>query len=290
MFSIWKGRQMIMTDFEKIKVDLKESRELTWVPDNLSKLSKLNFGISPCLIGLPFVKLYYSTPKRQAGVYNRLEDGNRLLHAFRILVGTAWNWAVCNACGYKISFENLFESISRLCRECGCLKGESYAKQFGIDENSDDYRYIMDLFERIIELHDQKELDSFFKENLAKYSIQEKALITLVSLDIQEQFKKKYGNKKACIKAFRAEFQQKFNFEVSITKDVNAWVMNYTDTELRKKSWLEPKTIQRKCKGRNSKAKHGTRQSTVTPQCQRSVAISEPSERDPNRKTGGTSS
>lgn len=239
------------------------SEEVTWVPDNLTALFK-QLDDTPAVYGLPLFHLFYSKPHiDHDGISNRLSDSNKYVHAFRIIVGTTWNWAIANLSGLNISKSDLNKSITAKCCLCAGIKSSNketwkWNKILNIDDDSIPFLNICRMRNTILCIYDIENpngplalsvaLKRFFEDNLAKYAIQKEALVTLVPLDIQA---------KTDMKEFINENQKVFKIRYDLTKDIVSWAIAEGEKAIREKSWLSVKQIQRLLRktGTNSKRK-----------------------------------
>ena len=245
----------------------------TWVPQSLSQLRKI-IGHEPCLFGLPLFNLYYSAAcKDNEGVFNRLDESNNKLHAFRIIVGLTWNWTVCNITGsYTLDKSRLNASITALCRLVSGKKLFDAAQMLNLNWDDQDMLMIRKIQDDLIKLSETKNIHDathYFIEHLSMFAIQQDALTTLVPLDVQKEFKDTYSVN--AIDAFKDTYQKQFSARIDITKDIAAWAINYSETEIREKCWLKSKSIQRLMNklGTNTKRKYARKPSKQQPKVDR---------------------
>ena len=232
-----------------------------WVPDNLSYLRKV-LGKVPCTYGLPLFQLFYSSPKEDHdGVLNRLNGANDKLHAFRIIVGYAWNWFVSRIAGYELTEDDLIRTIDSVLKQAAKSKFNNDVREWNdwlcIDKDDKDFKDVMRMFNDILEMKTLDEGKDFLEWKIGQYAIQNEALTTFVPIRIQKIYKDKYG--KDAIKTFKEQHQCRFNARFDITKDICAWACNYNEETIRTCSWLSGKQIQRLLKKagiHNSKSKH----------------------------------
>ena len=267
------------------------STEQRWVPQNLSqfqdvlhlKKGKRN-GEKPSIYGLPIFNIFYSKPKKgNDGIVNRLTDnygnylGHKRLHAFRIIVGCTWNWAMANIAGYHLSKDDLDHTITSLCRQCARIKKDDtklwkWNELLGCKANDPCFKQIMDWHHEIILMwfiddKPYKGLQGWFKENLSFFAIQKEAKITLIPITIQKAYidiiaqsdKITDDVKQRAIDLLTKDFQKEYSAEYTITKDQYAWSLDYNEETIRKSSFMLSKTAQRTLSltKRNSKKKHG---------------------------------
>jgi hypothetical protein len=235
-----------------------------WVPDNLSYLRKV-LGKVPSTYGLPLFQLYYTIPRYDNdNVLNRLNGANDKLHAFRIIVGYAWNWYVSRIAGYELTEDDLIRTIDSVLKQAANSKfndEREWNDWLCIDKDDEDFLYIMKLFNAILKMKTLDEGKEFLEWKISQYAIQNEALTTFVPIRIQKIYKDKYG--KDAIKAFKEQHQCMFNARFDITKDICAWACNYNEETIRTCSWLSGKQIQRLLKKagiHNSKAKHARKE------------------------------
>lgn len=246
-----------------------------WVPDNLSKLQKLLGKSRPLLYGLPMFHLYYTTPKDD----NRYDGRNNFKHAFRIIVGLAWNWAICDLSGeYKMNKDRMKASItSQLLQFMGKKTTEVTSHAWWViarlAKESDSYKLIEELFSEIVLIHDLyeddcqlrwiKRLRELFENKLSKYATDNVMLAVFVPKELQQEYKDTYkiGKVDGSVDAFKCMFQMEIDVKYDNTLDMNAWIVTQDEEFLRKYSFLSPKQVQRLLTkvGRNSKANHGRR-------------------------------
>ena len=252
LYCIWKSDAMNKEDNRH------------WVPDNLSYLRKV-LGKVPSTYGLPLFQLYYTIPRYDNdNVLNRLNGANDKLHAFRIIVGYAWNWFVSRIAGYELTEDDLIRTIDSVLKQAANSKfndEREWNDWLCIDKDDKDFLYIMKLFNAILEMKTLDEGKEFLEWKIGQYAIQNEALTTFVPIRIQKIYKDKYG--KDAIKAFKEQHQCMFNARFDITKDICAWACNYDEEIIRTSSWLSGKQIQRLLKKagiHNSKAKHARKE------------------------------
>ena len=249
LYCIWKSDAMNKED------------KRHWVPDNLSYLRKV-LGKVPCTYGLPLFQLYYSSPCiDHDGVSNRLNGANDKLHAFRIIVGYAWNWFVSRIAGYELTTADLDRTIETVLKQAANSKFSNDERDWNdwlcIDKDDKDFRFVMLLFNEIQDLKTPADGWEFIEYRIGRYAIQNEALTTFVPIRVQHDFKIRFG--KDAIKEFKEAFHCRFNARFDITKDICAWACNYDEGTIRACSWLSGKQIQRLLKKagiHNSKAKH----------------------------------
>ena len=240
-----------------------DDKNITWVPDNLSALKKALHTV-PSTYGLPMFHLYYSvTRKDYDGVSNRLnkDKSNALIHAFRIIVGLTWNWFVSRIAGMKLDETDLKRTITAKICLAANIKDEKpdwrWNELLGIDVHDPDFLKVLQAQHRIMELKTVEEGQQYVANVLSKFAIQCEALTTLVPIEVQHNFKIRFGNK--AIQEFKNRYQDTVNARFDITKDICAWACNYNEETIRTCSWLSGKQIQRLLKKagiHNSKSKH----------------------------------
>ena len=257
-----------------------------WTPDNLRKLSK-TLKHAPAIYGLPMFHLYYSVKRKERGIMNRMSETTpykeRLLHAFRIIVGLTWNWTMANIAGYETDVKDLNKSITgHLCKYANKDEKKSWKWNEIVDVKSTDFNYhhIMNLRNEILDLSEIEDIEDrvetlrdMFENKLSQYGIQDEALVTLVPLPIQKEYRDLYGDK--ALKAFRTDKQEHFSCCYDITRDIYAFLIMLPEDTIRHSLLLSNKTVQRDIKHltekygyRSSKAKHGRRQQQLTtPNC-----------------------
>lgn len=241
----------------------KDDKNITWVPDNLSALKKALHTV-PSTYGLPMFHLYYSVAhKDYDGVSNRLkkDKSNALMHAFRIIVGLTWNWFVSRIAGMKLTEVDLNRTITAKICLAANIKDKNLDLQWnellGIDIQDPEFKKVLQLQHKIMELKTVEEGQAFAANLLSKFAIQCEALTTLVPIEVQHNFKIRFGNK--AIQEFKNRYQDVVNARFDITKDICAWACNYNEETIRTCSWLSGKQIQRLLKKagiHNSKSKH----------------------------------
>lgn len=238
-----------------------------WVPDNLSKLRKLVDNKKPCMFGLPLFHLYYTTPKDD----NRMTAENKWKHAFRIIVGLTWNWAVCDLAQVYMLNEDVDKRLtssitSQLLQFTKKKKGLVNLAWWSLLEvEKDDPKYvaIMTLHEKIKDLHDcmieyphwMTAMMRYFSDNLAKYADDAMVALIYIPFKVQKEYFDTYGNN--AFKAFQQDNQTDIDVKYDITMDILNWGARQKEEDIRN-SMISPKQKQRlltKC-GINSKAKH----------------------------------
>ena len=269
---------------------MSDSTEVRWVPQNLSQFQDVlhlkkgrRNGEKPSIYGLPIFDLYYTLPGHDnLKIPNRLfaadgtPHGHNMLHAFRILVGTTWNWYMSNIAGYKLSEDDLNHTITSLCRQCAGIKKDDpkpwqWHKLLNVKNNDPSFLQIVQWRNDIIQLSrtDTKPYKNslkWFIDNIGFFGIEKEAKITLVPIAIQKAYINVYaeGNvtdavKKKAIKLFIKDFQKEFTAAYVTTKDQHVWSLDYDEETIRKSSFMLSKTAQRTLSltNRNSKKKHG---------------------------------
>lgn len=240
-----------------------DDKNITWVPDNLSALKKALHTV-PSTYGLPMFQLYYSvTRKDYDGVSNRLnkDKSNALMHAFRIIVGLTWNWFVSRIAGMKLDETDLKRTITaKICLAANIKDDKSdwrWNELLGIDIQDPEFKKVLQLQHKIMELKTVEEGQHYATNLLSKFAVQCEALTTLVPIEVQHNFKIRFGDK--AIQEFKNRYQDVVNARFDITKDICAWACNYNEETIRTCSWLSGKQIQRLLKKagiHNSKSKH----------------------------------
>ena len=240
-----------------------DDKNITWVPDNLSALKKALHTV-PSTYGLPMFQLYYSvTRKDYDGVSNRLnkDRSNALMHAFRIIVGLTWNWFVSRVAGMNLTETDLKRTITAKICLAANIKDDKpnwkWNELLGIGIQDPEFKKVLQMQHQIMELKTVEEGQHYAANLLSKFAIQCEALTTLVPIEVQHNFKIRFGDK--AIQEFKNRYQDVVNARFDITKDICAWACNYNEETIRTCSWLSGKQIQRLLKKagiHNSKSKH----------------------------------
>ena len=240
-----------------------DDKNITWVPDNLSALKKALHTV-PSTYGLPMFQLYYSvTRKDYDGVSNRLnkDKSNALMHAFRIIVGLTWNWFVSRVAGMNLTETDLKRTITAKICLAANIKDDKpnwkWNELLGIGIQDPEFKKVLQMQHQIMELKTVEEGQHYAANLLSKFAIQCEALTTLVPIEVQHNFKIRFGDK--AIQEFKNRYQDVVNARFDITKDICAWACNYNEETIRTCSWLSGKQIQRLLKKagiHNSKSKH----------------------------------
>lgn len=269
-------------------IDLKDK----WVPQNLKQLERL-IRHKPCLYGLPLVHLYYTTPKtdKKRGS-NRITEDTVGLHLFRIIVGTTWNWLVCNASEeYVLDEHRLKATITSQLQQAMNKKYDPSAAWWAIvNLKEDDPKYIkvMLYYNRLMELRSKftsnelidmkaincQRLHSFMAAYLSDFiADKDKILVMYVSLETQAMYKKWY--KSNAIKKFREYRQAEWSLYLDNTIKFIDWSINIPYTSMREKCFLPPKALQRALEGHNPLSAKYSRKATINSKQQPENCLSE---------------
>ena len=242
---------------------MNEDDKITWVPDNLSALKKALRTV-PSTYGLPMFHLYYSVAhKDYDGVSNRLnkDKSNTLMQAFRIIVGLTWNWFVSRIAGMKLTETDLKRTITAKICLAADIKDDKpdwrWNELLGIDASDFEFLKVLKMQSQIMKLKTVEEGQQYVANLLSRFAVQCEALTTLVPIEVQHNFKIRFGDK--AIQEFKNKYQDVVNARFDITKDICAWACNYNEETIRTCSWLSGKQIQRLLKKagiHNSKSIH----------------------------------
>lgn len=246
---------------------MNEDDKITWVPDNLSALKKALHTV-PSTYGLPMFQLYYSKYRKDNdGVDNVLHKSTRMLHAFRIIVGYTWNWFVSRIAGMNLTETDLNRTITaKICYAAKVKESNDkwqWNELLGVDKFDYDFMKILTLQHKILDLKTVEDGQHFASKMLSRFAIQCEALTTLVPIEVQHNFKIRFGDK--AIEEFKNRYQDVVNARFDITKDICAWACNYNEETIRTCSWLSGKQIQRLLKKagiHNSKSIHRRKENT----------------------------
>jgi hypothetical protein len=228
-----------------------------WVPDNLSALKK-QVGKKPQLYGLPLFQLFYSKKFiDHDGIWNRIDDENKLTNAFRIIIGMTWNWMMADLAGLKLDKTVLDRSITAKCCLAAGEKNDNWKwnEILRISLYDNDYGRILRIHKELLLLYeDNKELpdedkaasyEKFFSKKIAKYSTQRQVLNRFIPLKVQ----KKYVDENQRRYAFTQfkEDQESFPYKIRLdmSEKLEDWAKRVGEQEIRKNSWLNAKQAQR---------------------------------------------
>lgn len=240
-----------------------EKDPFIWVPDNLPKLKKVLDTKRPLVYGLPMCQLYYTKVwTDHDGITNRQSAGNELLHAYRIIMGTTWNWLVSRVAGLPLEKDNLNKTISVILKqysECNEFGPKKWNEMLKLNEQ-DFNKVLCTQQDLILKCYNKgwNSLKEYLRDNLCRVIIQKDAVTQFTPLEAQKKWKAEYG--KDAVKAFQSYWQKElgWSIRVDLTTTMYDWTSDKTEKEIRECCWLSGKTIQRMLTkvNKNSKTKH----------------------------------
>lgn len=249
-----------------------------WVPDNLSELKKLLKRRKINVYGLPMVHNFYAGENKYSHDWDIepfLTGKNNLHHAFRIIVGTSWNWIIANLAGYQVSKYDLGGTITSKCyaisKKNKNVSSTHWHDILNVDEFNPNYRKFLYINQQLINIWEHQfnspfelvgTLRKFFSDNIAEFAVNDKALTMFIPLDIQKKYKTEF--KKDAVKQYKAEHQTDFYCYIDLTTDLYSYMVRYKTDKLKECCWLSPKTLQRilSCAGKTRK--YTKKQETTT--------------------------